>query len=60
MGFYNCQGALSEKIANMLKKMPDPNMQAFGNMREATVGKPDDETLEKARKWATDIMQKIS
>jgi len=60
VGFFDTQGELSEKIANMLINAPDPNMQAFGKMREATIGKPDEEALDQARKWATDIMQKIS
>ena len=60
VGFFETQGELSEKIANMLVNAPDPNMQAFGKMREKTVGKPDEIALEEARKWATDIVQKNS
>ena len=58
IGCFDCQGELSEPIAEMLKQSGDPKMVGFGNMRPATMGQPDESRLERARAFARDIMAK--
>jgi len=59
IGFYNCQGELSEETANMLLKMPDPQLQGFGKLRPETIGHPNEKELENARKFAKETLEKI-
>lgn len=58
VGMFDCQGELSEPIAEMLKQSGDPKMVGFGNMRPSTMGQPDETRLERARAFARDIMAK--
>lgn len=57
VGFFNCQGELSIGIANALKKMDNPEMQKFGEMRDVTLGHPTDEEVEKSREFAREIVE---
>jgi flavodoxin len=56
VGFFNCQGELSKEIAEVLKKMDNPEMQKFGEMRDITLGHPNNEEVEQSRKFAIEIM----
>ena len=58
VGLFDCQGELSEPIADMLKGSGDPKMVAFGEMRPSTMGQPDEARLERARAFARDMMAK--
>ncbi len=58
VGFYECQGELSEEVANMLLKMPNPEIQEFGKLRPDTIGHPDDTDLENARNFAKEMIGK--
>ncbi len=58
LGSFDCQGELSAEIAEFLIKSDDPNLQAFGKQRDATLGQPDASRLEKARQFAREIMLK--
>lgn len=60
VGFFDCQGELSENVAQMLMRIDNPQMQEFGKMRHLTVGHPDASEVESARVFARDIMDKIS
>lgn len=59
VGFFNCQGELSQEVADMLKGMSDPQMQKFGELRHVTVGHPTGEEVEAARSFARDVMAKF-
>lgn len=58
-GIFDCQGELSQAVADMLLKSDDPNMQAFGKMRSATMGQPDASRIEKAKVFAREIFAKM-
>jgi len=60
VGFYECQGELSENVANWLLGMDDPILQGFGKIRSLTIGHPDETEVANARKFTTEIMEKIS
>lgn len=55
LGTFHCQGELAQEIAAMLINDANPQMQAFGHQREATIGQPDASRLEKARAFARSI-----
>ena len=56
-GFFNCQGELSEPIANFLLKNPDPQLNRFGAMRGLTAGHPDSAEIRAAGEFAAKIME---
>jgi len=58
-GFFNCRGELSENVAAFLMKSSEPAMRRFGEMRSLTVGQPDNVSLDSARIFAREIIQKI-
>ncbi len=58
-GFFDCQGELAEKVAQMLMKSGNPQMEQFGKMREMTVGHPNAEEIENARSFARETMEKV-
>ena len=58
VGFFNCQGELSEECATMLKMADNPQLQKFGQMRHTTLGHPTSDEIEKAREFAREIMEK--
>jgi flavodoxin len=58
VGFFDCQGALSEPVANMCAKSDNPMIKQFAALRPSTLGHPDVEELEKARAFARDVMKK--
>ena len=59
IGFFDCRGELSEVVANMLLKAPDPKFQEFGRRRADTIGHPDDSELNEAREFTREMMGKI-
>ncbi len=59
VGFYNCQGELAEKVAQMLMKSGNPQMEEFGKMRDMTAGHPNAEEIEKARVFAKETIEKL-
>ncbi len=60
VGFFHCQGELSEAIANALLKSDNPMMRSFGERRPETLGQPDESRLQRARDFAREVMAKIS
>ena len=58
-GIFNCQGTMSEAIANILMKSDDALYQQAGKMRESTLGHPNDLELEDARNFAKKIITRI-
>ncbi|MHA1730025.1 MAG: flavodoxin family protein [Promethearchaeota archaeon] len=59
LGLFNCQGELSEQIANVLIKSGNPQMEKFGEMRSQTVGHPDESEIANAKAFANEILRKI-
>ena len=60
VGFFHCQGELSEQIAEFLKKQEDPKLRPFGEMRPQTVGQPAATRLRKARPFARETLDKLA
>ncbi len=59
VGFFDCQGELSEAIANALLKSDNPMMKSFGERRSETLGQPDETRLQRARDFAREVMAKL-
>jgi flavodoxin len=59
VGFFDCQGELSEAIANALLKSDDATMRSFGERRPETMGQPDETRLQRARDFARETMSKL-
>jgi flavodoxin len=59
VNFYDCQGELAEKVAQMLMKSGNPQMEQFGKMRDMTVGHPNAEEIENARIFARETIAKL-
>jgi flavodoxin len=59
VGFFHCQGELSEQIADFLMKSDNPQLQEFGRRRPETIGQPDESRLQKARDFAKEVMGKM-
>ncbi len=59
VGFFDCQGELSQAIADALLKSDNPMMQSFGERRPETIGQPDDTRLQRARDFAKEIVSKL-
>lgn len=55
-GFYNCQGALSEQVAERMLNHEDPQLRKFAEMRKFTLGRPNEEEIMNARKFAKEII----
>ncbi|MBK5092334.1 MAG: flavodoxin [Actinobacteria bacterium] len=58
VGFFNCQGELDQKIAELLLKSDSPRHQEFGRRAPETKGQPDETRLEKAKAFARDVIEK--
>ena len=59
VGFFDCQGELSEAIADALMKSDNPMMQSFGERRPETIGQPDESRLQRARDFAREVASKL-
>ncbi len=59
VGFFDCQGELSEAIAAALLKSDDPALRSFGERRPETVGQPDETRLQRARDFAREVMARV-
>jgi flavodoxin len=57
VGFFNCQGELDPKVAEMLLKSDDPMMRGFGEQAPGTVGQPDQSRLQRARAFAKRVLE---
>jgi flavodoxin len=56
IGVFNSQGELGEEVADYLLKSDNPKYRAWGSHRDSTRGQPDEARLEKARKFARDMV----
>jgi flavodoxin len=54
-GMFNCQGELSESIAEHMLKSGDPNLETWAKGPPSTIGQPDKSRLEKARAFVHEM-----
>ena len=60
VGLFNCRGELAQNVADFMKDSGDPNLMAWADERDETLGQPDEARLERARVFARDIMKKYA
>jgi flavodoxin len=60
LGVFDCQGELSQIIADRMLNSGKPDMVEAAKQHSRTVGQPDAERLKKARSFAREIMKKHS
>ena len=58
VGVFDCQGEMSQDLADILLNSGDPNLAEFGKKRALTLGQPDATRLKRARNFAREIMKK--
>ena len=58
-GFFNCQGALSEEVAEKMKQHENPQLREFAEKRKFTLGHPNEEAITKAKDFAKKMVSKI-
>jgi len=56
VGFFDCQGELSESSASQFLKSDYPQLRHFGSLRPMTLGHPDPNDLENARLFARETI----
>lgn len=56
-GIFNCQGELSEQIADFMLKSGDAAMVEWAKDRPSTIGQPDATRLQRAKDWAKKIAE---
>jgi flavodoxin len=59
VGLFDCQGELSQQVAEMLMKSDNPEWRAWGEGRDETIGQPDETRVQRAREFAREIMEKV-
>ncbi|NHJ03787.1 MAG: flavodoxin [Candidatus Heimdallarchaeota archaeon] len=59
IGVFNCQGELSQEIANHMLKSENPQLQKFAQMRQYTLNQPDSERIVKAKNFAKDVLRSV-
>jgi flavodoxin len=58
LGIFDCQGELSQVIADFMLKSGDQSLVEAAKQRHLTVGQPDATRLQKARNFAREVMKK--
>lgn len=58
VSIFDCQGELSEQIADFMAKSNDEKLAAWAKERPSTIGHPDAASLDRARLWAKEVMGK--
>jgi len=56
LGVFDCQGELSEEIADFMLKSGDPELVGAARRRSETIGLPDATRLDLARAWTGEIL----
>jgi flavodoxin len=59
LGSFNCQGELSQAVADLLMKSDDPELRSFAEARAETLGQPDETRLDRARAFAREMLEKV-
>jgi flavodoxin len=57
LGVFDCQGELSQVIADFMLNSGDPSLVEAAKQRSLTVGQPDATRLKKARNFAREMMR---
>ncbi len=57
IGVFNCQGELSEEIAENLKNNKNEELRKFGSLRSATLGLPTENDFNKLTKFTQNILK---
>ena len=58
VGVFDCQGELAQNVAELMLGSKDPQLIAWAERRQETLGQPDRGRLKKASKFAKEIMGK--
>ncbi len=58
-GVFDCQGELSEQVADFMTKSKDEKLMAWAKDRPSTIGQPDAARLDRARRWAREILASV-
>src|SRR5512136_3120239 len=58
VGVFDCQGELSEQIADFMTRSEDEKLIAWAKDRPSTSGQPDAARLDRARRWAREVLAK--
>ena len=53
---FDCQGELSEQIADFMTKSGDEKLAAWAKERPSTIGQPDATRLQRAGRWAIEVL----
>jgi flavodoxin len=56
-GVFDCQGELSEQIADFMLKSGDEQLAAWAKERPSTMGQPDAARLKRAGAWAKETLK---
>ena len=56
VGMFNCQGEVAPEIVDSLKASDDPQMISFCEESDKAKGQPDEMRLEKAKKFALEVI----
>jgi flavodoxin len=59
LGLFSCQGEVSQKVRSVMVASDDPQLQMFARMAGLADGRPDEESLERARVFAQGIMEAL-
>ena len=57
LGVFDCPGELSDNTSQALIKSPDPQLKAFGLLRDFTIGYPKEENISEAKRFAVRIFK---
>ena len=55
---FDCQGELSQQIADRMVASKDEKLVAWAKQRPSGIGQPDAARLERARRWAKEVLAK--
>jgi len=56
VGFFHCRGQLAQNIKELMLKSDDPQLVAWAQRSDETLGQPDRGRLKKAARFAKDVM----
>lgn len=59
VSYFNCQGEMSEKLAEMLSKHEDPKIREFGERRELSAGHPNTEDLKNLKEFTIKTLKEF-
>ncbi|MFW9911775.1 MAG: flavodoxin family protein [Candidatus Thorarchaeota archaeon] len=60
IGFFNCQGELSESLAKRMLNSGNAQLRRFAEMRILTLRQPDEQRIENSRQFAREMNEKIN